>query len=119
VLPASAVALALLAWQQHTVLGFLYGKGFAVPDAAAVLFYTGDLIRIAAWLPLFALYALRRTRLLIVGEFLSLPLFAFLLWLLGERLALPSAGLAWLGTYAAYAAFNAAALAYVRSAAGK
>ena len=118
VLPASAVALALLAWQQHSVLGFLYGDTFAVPDPAAALFYTGDLIRIAAWLPLFALYALRRTRLLIVGEFLSLPLFALLLWSYGEKLTLAGAGLAWLATYAVYAAFNAAALAYVRSARG-
>ena len=119
VLPASAFALVLLGWQQRRVIGILYGDSFAVPDLAAALFYTGDLIRIAAWLPLFALYALRRTRLLIVGEFLSLPLFALLLWAFEEKLSLASAGLAWLATYTVYAAFNTAALAYVRSARGK
>ncbi len=117
VLPPAALALALLAWQQRGVLGLLYGKGFAVPQVAAALFYAGDLIRIAAWLPLFALYALRRTRLLIAGEFLSLPLFALLLWLAGERISLAGAGLAWLATYAVYAAVNLAALACARSAA--
>jgi O-antigen/teichoic acid export membrane protein len=110
VLPPSALALALLALNQRAVLGFLYGEGFAVPDLAAALFYAGDFVRIASWLPFFALYALRRTRLLVAGEFLSLPLFALLLWLLGERLTLASAGAAWLATYLVYAAFNAFAL---------
>lgn len=114
VLPASGLALAALAWQQRRVLGFLYDDVFAVPDIAAVLFYAGDLVRIAAWLPLFALYALRRTWLLVAGEFLSLPLFALLLWMLGGRLGLASAGAAWLATYVVYAAFNVAVLQHAR-----
>jgi O-antigen/teichoic acid export membrane protein len=95
---------------QRRVIGFLYDGAFEVPDLVAALFYAGDLVRIAAWLPLFALYALGRTRLLIVGEFLSLPLFALLLWALGDRLTLVGAGVAWVSAYVVYAAFNAVAL---------
>jgi hypothetical protein len=63
-------------------------------------------VRIVAWLPLFALYALRRTRAIAVGELLSLPLFAALVVSAGSNLTLELAGGFWLAAYVAYGAFN-------------
>jgi hypothetical protein len=63
-------------------------------------------VRIVAWLPLFALYALRRTRAIAVGELLSLPLFAVLVAAAGDRLSLELAAGFWLAAYIAYGAFN-------------
>jgi hypothetical protein len=63
-------------------------------------------VRIVAWLPLFALYALRRTRAIAIGELLSLPLFAVLVAAAGRDLTLELAGAFWLVAYIAYAAFN-------------
>ena len=45
-----------------------------------------------------------------VGELLSLPLLAALLWLLPGPLSLPAIGLAWMLSYAVYAGFNGWAL---------
>lgn len=49
----------------------------------------------------------------VASEFLSLPLFALFLWILGERLSLVTAGAAWLATYLVYAIFNALALRHI------
>ena len=58
----------------------------------------------------FGLYAARRTRAIAAGELLSLPLFALLALVLGERLTLEWAGVLWLGSYVTYALFNVWAL---------
>jgi hypothetical protein len=63
-------------------------------------------VRIAAWVPLFGLYAARRTIAITLGEVLSLPLFAALLALFAEGLSLERAGVLWLVSFAAYASFN-------------
>ena len=47
-----------------------------------------------------------RTRAIILGEFLSLPLFAALLAACGAGLTLELAGALWLASFAVYAAFN-------------
>jgi hypothetical protein len=70
------------------------------------LLLAGSWVRIVAWLPLFALYALRRTRAIAVGELLSLPLFAALVTAAGSQLTLELAGGFWLAAYIAYAVFN-------------
>jgi hypothetical protein len=70
------------------------------------LFFAGTLVRIASWLPLYALYAMRRTGPLVVGEFLSMPLFAGLLAALPVPLSLEAAGALWLAAYTGYALFN-------------
>jgi O-antigen/teichoic acid export membrane protein len=62
--------------------------------------------RIASWIPLFALYAMRRTRAIALGELFSLPLFVLLLGGIGKALTLESAGAAWLASYAVYLVFN-------------
>jgi len=63
-------------------------------------------VRIASWIPLFALYAQRRTRAIAVGEFLSLPLFALLTVLAAADLSLTFTATLWLVSFAAYLAFN-------------
>jgi PST family polysaccharide transporter len=105
VLPAGA-ALALLALFQRPVIALLYDGSFALSDTAAALSFAGTFARIASWLPLYALYAMRRTRSLVAGEFLSMPLFAALLALYPGPLTLEAAGALWLAAYTGYGAFN-------------
>jgi O-antigen/teichoic acid export membrane protein len=102
----SALAFGVLWLLHRPLLRLLYGPGFEAGDAAAALFFAGSLVRIASWIPLFALYAMRRTRAIAAGEVLSLPLFAAALVWMGERATLEAAGMLWLGAYSAYAGFN-------------
>jgi hypothetical protein len=110
VLP-SAAAYALLYVFQREALALLYDAEFRMPDVAAAMFLAGSTLRVAAWVPLFGLYAARRTVAIAAGELLSLPLFVTLLALWPGTPTLEAAGLAWLIAYAVYAAFNATALA--------
>jgi hypothetical protein len=64
----------------------------------------------ASWIFLFGLFARGAGRAVTLGEFLSLPLFALLLWLLPDKMTLPMIGLCWILSYAAYGIFNALAL---------
>jgi hypothetical protein len=105
VLP-SAIALLLLFTALDEVLVLLYDDAFRLSATAAGLFFGGTLLRIAAWVPLFALFAMRRTLSITLGEFLSLPLFALLLALCADGLTLERAGALWLASYAAFATFN-------------
>lgn len=105
ILPAAA-ALATLAVFQRPVFWLLYDESFRMSDATVALFFAGSLARIASWLPLYALYAMRRTGPIMAGEFLSLPLFAALLALHPQLLTLESAGALWLASYIAYGLFN-------------
>ena len=108
-LPSAAVLAALLALHRP-LLATLYDDSFRPSTLAVALFFAGSLVRIGAWLAMFGLYALRRTRALALGEFLSLPLFAALCLAAEHRLTLELAGLFWLTAFCAYLAFNAAAL---------
>ncbi|HET7767049.1 MAG TPA: hypothetical protein VFK92_18335 [Burkholderiales bacterium] len=105
VLP-SALALAAESVLQRPLLRILYDESFAIPDATAALLFAGTLARIASWLPLYALYAMRRTRALAIGEFLSMPLFAALLAAWPRPLSLEAVGALWLVAYAGYGLFN-------------
>jgi O-antigen/teichoic acid export membrane protein len=105
ILPA-AVALAALAALQRPVFELLYDASFRMSEATVALFFAGTLARIASWLPLYALYAMRRTWAIAAGEFLSLPLFALLLALFPRQLTLESAGALWLAAYVVYGLFN-------------
>ncbi|HKW37766.1 MAG TPA: hypothetical protein VJO54_08160 [Burkholderiales bacterium] len=102
----SALALAVEAFLQRPLLALFYDESFAIPDAAASLLFAGTFLRIASWLPLYALYAMRRTRALVVGELLSMPLFAALLAAWPGALTLEAAGALWLAAYAGYGLFN-------------
>jgi hypothetical protein len=55
---------------------------------------------------LYALYASRRTAPIMIGEFLSLPLFAALLAAYPGALSLEAAGAMWLAAYIVYGLFN-------------
>ena len=104
-LPAALFFVLLFAFHAP-VLAALYDARFSVSPLAAALFFAGSLARIASWIPLYALYAMSRTRAIAVGEVLSLPLFVALLAACGNRLTLELAGAAWLLSFLAYAAFN-------------
>jgi len=102
----SALALAALVALQHRVFALLYDESFRISDTAVTLFFAGTLARIASWLPLYALYAMRRTKSIAIGEFLSMPLFAVLLAAYPRPLTLEAAGGLWLASYLGYGLFN-------------
>ena len=106
VLIPSAVVFVAFYLLHRPLLALLYEPGVAASDAAVALLLAGSWVRIVAWLPLFALYALRRTRAIAAGELLSLPLFAALVVGAGSSLTLELVGGFWLAAYLAYAAFN-------------
>ena len=110
----AAVAFVILFLFQRPVFGLLYDDSFNPGPGTAALFFAGSLLRIASWVAFFALYAMRRTRAVTVGEFLSLPLFAALLALFSEGLTLQRAAGLWLVSYLAYGAFNLWALRRLR-----
>ena len=105
VLPAALLFACLYAFHRG-LLATLYEPGFAASDGAVALVFAGSLVRIASWVALFALYAMRRTTAIAIGELLSLPLFAALLALSGARLTLELAGALWLASFVAYCGFN-------------
>lgn len=106
VLLPSAAVFGVFYLLHRPLLAALYEPSVAASDGAVALLLAGSWVRIVAWLPLFALYALRRTRAIAVGELLSLPLFAVLVVGAGSRLTLELACGFWLAAYVAYAAFN-------------
>jgi O-antigen/teichoic acid export membrane protein len=106
VLLPSAIVFAALYVLHRPLLAALYEPSVRASDTAVALLLAGSWVRIVAWLPLFALYALRRTRAIAVGELLSLPLFAALVTAAGSQLTLELAGGFWLAAYIAYAVFN-------------
>lgn len=108
-LPSAAAFAMLLVWQRP-VFSLLYDPSVELPDRTVALFFAGSLARIVAWVPLFALYATRRTLAIAAGEFLSLPLFAALLGVFASGLTLERAAAMWLTSYLAYGAFNLWAL---------
>lgn len=105
VLPAALFFATLYVFRQ-SLLTALYEPGFAASDAAVALVFAGSLMRLASWVGLFALYAMRRTRAIAIGELLSLPLFAALVALAGSGLTLELAGAMWLIAFVVYCAFN-------------
>ena len=106
VLVPSAIVFAALYTLHRPLLAALYDPSVMASDTAVALLLAGSWVRIVAWLPLFALYALRRTRAIALGELLSLPLFAGLVLAAGSDLTLELAGGFWLAAYIAYGAFN-------------
>lgn len=105
VLP-SLLALVLLWLLLPQVLTLLYREGLPVGRQDALPFFAGDALRTLSWIFLFGLFARGAGWAVTAGEFLSLPLFATLLWMLPGPLSLQTIGLAWALTYAVYAAFN-------------
>lgn len=103
--PALATFLALFLFHRP-LLALLYEPDFSASDGAVALLFAGSVVRIASWIPLFALYAMRGTLAIAIGELFSLPLFAGLLFFMNGSLTLELAGALWLGSFAVYCAFN-------------
>jgi len=114
VLVPSAVLLSLIYGNQRAVLSLLYDARFAVSDQAVALFMLGSMLRVGSWVFLFALFAARRAWLIGIGEVLSLPLFAWMLWRYAENMTLERAALFYCITYLVYLLFNAGAVLYAR-----
>ncbi len=110
-IPAAGLLLLIFS-HQRLILATLYDARFTVSDETAALFMLGSWIRIASWLFLFGLFAAHRTRLIIAGEFLSLPLFALLLWQFADGMTLERTAQLYLGSYLAYLSFNMFGLLY-------
>ena len=106
VLIPSAGAFFLLAVFYAPLLEVLYDPSFRPSALAVALLFAGSLVRIVAWLPLFGLYAALRTRAIAIGELLSLPLFAALVFAARRELTLELVAALWLAAYVAYALFN-------------
>lgn len=106
----SAAVFVLLVVLHRPLLAALYDGTFRPSALAVALLFAGSWTRIAAWVAMFGLYALRRTRALALGELLSLPLFAALAFAARAGLSLQLIGAFWLAAYCAYLAFNVAAL---------
>lgn len=104
-LPSAGFFLLLFAFHRP-LLTVLYDASFEASATAAALIFAGSLARIASWIPLYGLYAAFRTRAIAIGELLSLPLFAALVFAAGDSLTLEVIGALWLATYLAYAGFN-------------
>lgn len=105
-----AIAFGGLLATHGPLLAVLYDPGMRASDVTAGLIFAGSLVRVASWVPLLALYTMRRTYAIALAELLSLPLFAMLMLATGRHLSLELAGVLWLLSYAAYAAFNLAAV---------
>lgn len=96
------------------LLKLLYTQDFTIPTSAVTFFLLGDFLRIFSWVFLFALFAMGKTRLIIIGEFLSLPLLTALLWYQRDHLSFNTVGMTHAITYAIYALFNIAAVWYTQ-----
>lgn len=110
VLTPAVLCLAILFIFQKPALVLLYDARFAVPARVVGLVMLGDVLRMAAWVLLFGLFATGRTRWITAGEFLSLPLYALLTAILAQGMSLERAAGLYAMTYAVYLAFNALAL---------
>lgn len=104
-IPAACGFLALWLGQAQVLAG-LYSDRFVASDRAVALFFVAEWLRIGSWLYLYAIYAVRATTMAAVGEVLSLPLFAALVFAFRDRLDLETAGALYLATFAVYLVFN-------------
>lgn len=113
VLIPSACVLLVLFFNQHILLSALYNPDFVVSDQAAGLVMLGCWIRIASWLFLFGFFSAKNTGLVMIGEILSLPLFAALLWYFAEGMTLERTALLYASSYLVYLGFNFISMLYV------
>jgi len=112
VLIPAACLLLVIFLNQRAMLAALYDARFVVSDETAALFMLGSWVRIASWVFLFGLFAAHRTKLIIAGEVLSLPLYALLLWLFADGMTLERTALLYLVSYLVYLGFTALSLLY-------
>ncbi len=113
------LALCLLWLLLPQALALLYRADLPVTRLDALPFFAGDALRMFSWVFLFGLFARSAGRAVMLGEFLSLPLFAVLLWLMPGPVELVRIGLCWLLAYTVYGGFNAWALHRGRTPGGR
>ncbi len=99
------VAAGLLWLAQGAIIPFLYHEKFLMPALASALFLFGDALRVASWVGLQGLFASEQVKAAALGEWLSLPLFAFLLTMVAPQ-SLSAACACYAATYIVYFAFN-------------
>lgn len=110
VLIPAAIATAAIGLALPDLTALLYREDMALPRADAILILAGDLLRAVSWVFLYGLYARHVPRAVTIGEFLSIPLFALILWAGIRPAGLIQIGAAWALAYLAYAVFNGLAL---------
>jgi len=107
--PAALAMLALWLILPQAI-EWLYRSELAPARVDAGLLLLGDFLRVVSWVFLYGLYARQASRAVTMGEFLSTPLFALLLWFAVRPASLWDVGMAWALAYLAYAVFNGLAL---------
>ena len=108
----SILALSLLILFRNQALHFFYDAKFIVPFNVAFNFWIGDALRILAAIFLMGLYAMHATKLIIIFDIFSQPLFVFLLFM-GMATSLLSTGFAFLLTYFLYSVLCIAGFIFI------
>ena len=98
----STIALILLIIFHNPILHLLYSDLLEIPFSIALLFWSGDAVRILSAIFLLGLFVLHSTKLIAVLDIFSQPLFVLLLFL-GMASSLQGTGIAYLVTYCLYA----------------
>jgi PST family polysaccharide transporter len=93
---------------------FLYNNAFDSSAELFGLFLFGDWLRIASWIFLFSFYAKGAISAIIFGEFLSLPLFAALIYINRDQLSPTLIGELYVIAYICYLVFNLLAFTKLR-----
>lgn len=106
VLPSMLLLIVMPHILGSELLIFLYGYQFDVSIDALRYLWLGDACRVFSWLLLFCLYAQKKTWRIVMGEFVSLPMFVFIVWINQDHLTIELIGIYWLITYALYSMFN-------------
>ena len=104
ILIPSLIALISLFIMQEQILHLLYDTRLNIDSNISLIFWSGDFLRIISAIFLMGLYSLHCSKAIALGEFLSQPLYALLLFL-GAATSLINVGLAHLFTYLIYALF--------------
>ncbi|MBT8519246.1 hypothetical protein G6734_00060 [Polynucleobacter paneuropaeus] len=106
------LALSLLILFRNQALHFFYDAQFVVPFDVAFNFWVGDALRILAAIFLMGLYAMHATKLIMIFDLFSQPLFVILLFM-GMASSLLSTGFAFLLTYFLYSAMCIAGFIFI------
>jgi len=105
-LSVSALAYLVIFILRYPLQNLLYSEEFHVPNYLLSMFFIGDWLRISSWIILFGFYARSSIRYIVIGEFLSLPLFAVLIYINRYQLSPTLIEELYVITYICYLIFN-------------